>query len=68
VIDESEVPRLRFPVPGGPAAGQVLAAAGRLIATGRVVALHVACPWWPAADDTEREVRARLVERFRALI
>jgi arginase len=68
VIDESEVPRLRFPVPGGPAAGLVRAAAGRLIATGRVVALHVACPWWPAADDTEREVRARLVERFRALI
>ncbi|MFC4071517.1 arginase family protein [Actinoplanes subglobosus] len=68
VIDPAEVPRLRFPVAGGPAAADVLAACERLLATGRVVAVHVACPWWPAAGDGERATREALVARFTALV
>ncbi|MEV4283201.1 hypothetical protein [Actinoplanes xinjiangensis] len=68
VIDAAEVPRLRFPVPDGPSADEVLAACGRLLATGRVAAVHVACPWLPATDDTERAVRADLIARFVALV
>jgi arginase len=68
VIDAAEVPRLRFPVPDGPPTDDVLAACERLLATGRVVAVHVACPWWPATDDTERAVRETLISRFTALV
>ena len=68
VIDASEVPSLRFPVPGGPAADEVLDAVQRLVATGRVAALHVACPWLPAGNGRERDVRAGLIARFTGLI
>jgi arginase len=68
VIDAAEVPRLRFPVPDGPSTDDVLAACERLLATGRVVAVHVACPWWPATDETERAVRKALVARFTTLV
>ncbi|MGK5683023.1 arginase family protein [Actinoplanes sp. URMC 104] len=61
VIDAAELPGLRFPVEGGPSSGAVLAACERLLETGRVVALDVACPWWPAAGDPERSGRARLL-------
>jgi len=68
VIDAGEVPRLRFPVPGGPSAGDVLDACERLLATGRVAAVHIACPWLPAADEGERAIRARLLTRFTDLL
>ncbi|GIF37300.1 arginase family protein [Actinoplanes xinjiangensis] len=68
VIDAAEVPRLRFPVADGPSAAEVLAACGRLLATGRVAAVHVACPWLPATDEAERAVRADLIARFAALV
>lgn len=64
VIDAREVPGLRFPASDGPTTDAVLAACARLLATGRVVAVSVACPWWPARDDDERAVRARLVSRL----
>jgi arginase len=68
VIDPGELPGLRFPAPGGPSAESVLAACARLVATGRVAALSVACPWHAAADDAERARRARLVASFAALV
>ncbi|WP_433789989.1 arginase family protein [Actinoplanes sp. CA-252034] len=68
VIDAAEVPRLRFPVPDGPSADDVLAACERLLATGRVVAVHVACPWWPVTDPTERGIREALIARLTALV
>ncbi|GAA4937404.1 arginase family protein [Actinoplanes utahensis] len=67
VIDAGEVPGLRFPVAGGPSAGDVLDACERLLATGRVAAVHVACPWHPAVDEHERQARARLLSRFARL-
>ncbi len=67
VIDAAEVPGLSFPVTGGPSADEVLAACERLLATGRVLALDVACPWRPAADDSERRARAHLLSRLAAL-
>lgn len=39
VYDPSDVPDLLFPAPGGPAAAAVTAAVGRVLATGRVVAV-----------------------------
>ncbi len=64
VIDSAAVPGLRFPAAAGPSTDAVLAACGRVLATGRVVAVSVACPWWPATGDGERTVRARLVDQL----
>ncbi|GIF14277.1 arginase family protein [Actinoplanes teichomyceticus] len=64
VVDAGELPGLRFPVPGGPSTDAVVAACARLTATGRVAAMHVACPWWPAADGARQAARARLLSRL----
>lgn len=64
VIDSGELSGLRFPAAGGPTTGAVLAACERLLSTGRVVAVSVACPWWPATGPGERAERARLVDQF----
>lgn len=53
VIDEAELPGLRFPVPGGPSTGDVVGAVHRVLDTGRVAALSIACPWHPR-DDPRR--------------
>lgn len=68
VVDPGELPGLRFPAAGGPPADEVLAAAGRLVATGRVVAVHVACPWLPADTLETADLRARFVNRITAAI
>ncbi|RSM83131.1 arginase family protein [Kibdelosporangium aridum] len=59
VIDAGEVPRLRFPVGNGPSKKAVLEALRAVKATGRVVAMDIACPWDPA-DELE-STRAELV-------
>ncbi|MDI1461398.1 arginase family protein [Catellatospora sp. KI3] len=66
VIDSAEVPGLRFPVPGGPDGGTVLAALRRVLATGRVAALHLACPWRPTTD-ADRAARTELLARLTSL-
>jgi arginase len=45
VCDPGDVPGLLFPAPGGPALDEVLAAVGRVMATGRVVAVCLAATW-----------------------
>ncbi|WP_433824674.1 arginase family protein [Actinoplanes sp. CA-015351] len=67
VIDADELPGLRFPVRNGPSASEVLATCERLIATGRVVAVDVAAPWWPTSDDVRRSARAMLLSRLASL-
>jgi len=47
VVDAADLPGLRFPVTPGPSAADVVDAVRRVIATGRVVALDVACAWDP---------------------
>ncbi|MET8149174.1 arginase family protein [Actinoplanes sp. NPDC049668] len=61
VVDPADLPGLLFPAPGGPPASAVIAAYRRLLATGRVVAVDIACPWHPAVDDAERAGRAALL-------
>ena len=61
VIDADELPNLRFPVSGGPSTDTVLQAVHRVLATGRVVAVDIACPWHPARDDQDVAVRTRLL-------
>jgi arginase len=61
VIDADEVPGLRFPVPGGPGLATVIAAVHRLLDSGRVVALDIACPWFPPSDAREADARAALL-------
>jgi len=53
VVDAAALPDLRFPVTPGPAAAAVLDAASRLLATGRVAALTVACTWYPGRGAAE---------------
>jgi arginase len=58
VIDGAEVPGLLFPVSGGPTTGAVLAAVRRIVSSGNVVALDLACTWRPGVGE---EIRARLL-------
>lgn len=53
VVDAAALPGLRFPVTPGPDAGAVREAALRLLATGRVAALTVACTWHAGAGAAE---------------
>jgi arginase len=65
VIDPSEVPGLRYPAPGGPTPGQVSSALRRLLGTGRVAAVGVACTWHPghgAAAGLAPYLRAALAD------
>jgi arginase len=61
VIDAGELRELRFPAAGGPTTDAVLRAVHRVLATGRVAALDIACPWYPAHDDKDLGVRAALL-------
>lgn len=54
VVDPTELPGLRFPAPGGPGAAQVAAALHRVLATGRVVAIGLACTWHPGHGAADR--------------
>ena len=56
----AELTGLRVPAPGGPSADAVLAAARRVLDTGRVVALDLACTWLPGDRDSTG-LRARLL-------
>jgi arginase len=51
VVDPTDLPGLRFPVPGGPSAASVVAAVRRVLRTGRVVALDIAGTWDPSTAD-----------------
>jgi arginase len=63
VVDAAALPGLRFPVTPGPSPAEVVAAARRVLATGRVVALEVAATWFPVADPPAGR---RLVEELLA--
>jgi arginase len=54
VIDPSVLPGLRYPAPGGARPADVAHALGRLLATGRVAAVGIACTWRPGHDDAAR--------------
>lgn len=60
VIDSDELPGLRFPVPGGPSAGAVVGALRRVLDSGRVAALSIACPWHPSDDPRRAELLAAI--------
>ena len=47
VIDPREMPRLRYPAPGGPSAATVASVLSQLVGTGRVAAVDLACTWFP---------------------
>ncbi|WP_051037995.1 arginase family protein [Nocardia otitidiscaviarum] len=60
VITAEEVPGLLHPVTGGPTRDAVLDAVRRVIATGRVVALDIACPWNPGEYPERADLLATL--------
>jgi arginase len=65
VVDPAELPGLLFPAPGGPSASAVAEAVHRVLATGRVTVLDIACPWRPTAQHSVQQARTDLL---RALI
>lgn len=65
VIDAAELPGLLFPAPGGPPVSAVVEAVRRVLATGRVSVLDIACPWKPAGEQRAQQARTDLL---RALI
>lgn len=62
VIDPVDVAGLLFPAPGGPRLAEVAAAVRAVLATGRVVAIGIACTWRPG-NGSER-VLAPLVREI----
>ncbi len=52
VVDSTEIAALRYPVTPGPSSSEVLAAARRVMDTGRVVALDLAATWNPTGGAT----------------
>jgi arginase family enzyme len=67
VIEAGEIPGLRFPATGGPTSEMVLAALERLLTTGRVTVLDVACPWLDPTDEAQVTSRADLLARVLSL-
>ena len=61
VIDAAEVSGLRFPVSGGPSSADVLTSVKRLLDSGRVVILSIACSWFSPTDEREQRGRADLL-------
>jgi arginase len=61
VIDADDLPGLLFPVSDGPSASAVVDAVRRIVDTGQVVALDIACPWHPADDPRRAELLAALI-------
>ena len=61
VIDGREIPGLRFPVANGPSAAQVFSSIQPLFASGRVVALSIACSWFDPVGDAESIQRTELL-------
>ena len=68
VIDPSELPGLLFEAPNGPSATDVFAAIQRIVATDRVIALDIACPWHPTTDPETQQNRAALIEDLTRLL
>lgn len=64
VIDASEVPGVRYPVPGGPSTDAVVAAIQRLWASGRVVGFSLGCGWHPPASPLLGQARVDLLARL----
>ena len=52
VTDPELVPGLMFPAPDGPQLGAVGKAVAELVATGRVVAVALACTWRPGSGGS----------------
>jgi arginase len=61
VVDPGELTGLLFPAPGGPSASAVIQAAHRVLATGRVTVLDIACPWRPTAQHRVQQARTDLL-------
>ncbi|MFC6886526.1 MULTISPECIES: hypothetical protein [Actinomadura] len=53
-MDAADLPGLPFPVGNGPRAADVVGAVRRLLESGRVAALDIACPWGPVEDAAPR--------------
>jgi arginase len=54
VIDPGELPGLRYPAPGGCSPAEVTHALQTLLGTGRVVAVGIACTWYPGHSAAAR--------------
>jgi len=67
VIDPSDLPDVRFPAPGGPSRSAVVAAIGRLLASGQVTVLDISCPWFDTTDPAQQAARQALLEELLAL-
>src|SRR5262245_49391597 len=53
VVDPNDLPGLLFPAPGGPDIDAVFSAARAVMATGRVVAVGLACTWRPGHGSAD---------------
>ncbi len=62
VVDAADLPGLRYPVSPGPSLPDTLAAARRVLDTGRVAALDIACTWYPGQTDPDGRRAALLAE------
>jgi arginase len=54
VVDPADLPGLKFPAADGPTVSTVAAALRRVVDTGRVAALGLACTWHPGGHAADR--------------
>src|SRR5262249_26353729 len=54
VVDSAQLPGLRFPAPDGPDPALLASALRRVLATGRVAAVGLACTWYPGHHAADR--------------
>ena len=66
VIDAGELPGLLYPAQHGPTTADTVAAIRRIMATGRVAALDLACTWHPTHDGLSQKSRADLLKALLA--
>lgn len=69
VLDADLVPGLRYPVTPGPTPDQIRDAAQRILATGRVAAMTIACTWRPGegAPAAAKQLVDELLAAARAI-
>jgi arginase len=65
VLDPPELPGLKFPAPGGVRRDELGRAVASLIATGQVIAIGLACTWWP--DRVDATAAGAIVQQLLAI-
>lgn len=68
LLDPAELSGLRYPAPGGPTLDGFVAAVQRVMLSGRVAAVGLACTWRPGLADSLAEQVVQVVQAILAVV